>query len=63
MHQIKVTHITVTQAAQALGVSRQRIYQLIELGKLDAIDSKGNVRLVSVESINARLAEQGACDD
>lgn len=63
MHQIKVTHISVTQAAQALGVSRQRVYQLIELGKLNAIDCKGNVRLVSVDSINARLAEQGARDD
>ena len=63
MRQIKVTHISVTQAAQALGVSRQRVYQLIELGKLNAIDCKGNVRLVSVDSINARLAEQGARDD
>lgn len=42
-------------AARMLGVSRQRVYALCELGKLSAQDLDGTV-LISLASINARQA-------
>ncbi len=52
---MRVTHTTATVAASILGVTRQRVYQLIKDGKLDAYNVKGSVIMVSVESIEKRL--------
>jgi len=40
-----------------LGVSRERVRQLIEAGHLDGKREPGRVCLVSVTSINARLGK------
>lgn len=48
--------MTVSRAADELGISRGRVSQLLNLGRLDAavIDGK---RMVTIASVNARLSE------
>lgn len=50
--------MTVRGAAEALGVNRQRVHQLLADMKLDGQQVDG-LWLVDAESVKARLAEQG----
>lgn len=50
--------MTVRGAAEALGVNRQRVHQLLNDMKLDGQQVDG-LWLVDAESVKARLAEQG----
>lgn len=56
--------VRASEAARMLGVSRERVRQLIEAGHLECRREPGRVCLVSVESVKARLenrpAETGA---
>lgn len=52
-----VESVTATEAASMLGVSRPRISQMIKACQLQAF-KKGRDTLVTVDSINARLAER-----
>jgi len=54
-----LTHIRVGRAAKLLGVSRQRVYQLIESGHLQAFTDGNGFRYVELKSIKRRLREQG----
>jgi len=64
MVQVKgIAYIPVQTASRQLSVSRQRVYQLIEGGKLVAIEMDKTV-LVSQESVTARIdAIQGRLFD
>ena len=46
--------LTLRDAAQALGISRQRVYVLVTTGKLDA-KRFGRMWLVTPKSVQARL--------
>lgn len=48
--------MTVSEAAEMLGISRGRVSQLLNLGRLDAVVIDGK-RMVTIASVNARLAE------
>ena len=47
--------VRASEAARMLGVSRERVRQLIEAGHLECRREPGRVCLVSVESVKARL--------
>jgi excisionase family DNA binding protein len=47
----------VTEAAEALGISRSKAYELIKAGKIPSITVGGCVR-VPVEELRTRLAQQ-----
>lgn len=49
--------VRAADAARMLGISRERVRQLIESGALDGKREAGRVCLVSVASINARLGK------
>ena len=49
--------VRAAEAARMLGVSRERVRQLIEAGHLDGKREPGRVCLVSVASIEARLGK------
>lgn len=49
-----VRWVPVSHVARVLGVSRQRVYQLIRRGQLASISINGKV-LVSVDSVMARV--------
>ena len=49
------SYLTVAEAAQLLGVSRARIYQLVEDGKLGARRKVPAVSLISRADVEARL--------
>jgi excisionase family DNA binding protein len=55
------TYVTVAEAAQRLGISRARIYQLVEKGKLRARKRVPAVARISLADVEARLlaAEAG----
>ena len=48
-------YLTVTEAAQRLGVSRQRIIALINKGKLGA-DKIGSVYMLKCKDVESRLS-------
>jgi excisionase family DNA binding protein len=50
----EVKWVPVSHVARVLGVSRQRVYQLIRSGRLAAVVINGRV-LVSVDSVMARV--------
>jgi excisionase family DNA binding protein len=49
------TYVTVVEAARRLGVSRARIYQLVESGKLRARKKIPAVSRISLADVEARL--------
>lgn len=49
--------MTVSEAADELGLTKGRISQLLSAGKLQAVEF-GNERLVTIASVNARKAER-----
>jgi excisionase family DNA binding protein len=55
------TYVTVAEAARALHVSRARVYQLVEAGKLRARRKIPAVSRISLADLEARLraAEAG----
>ncbi|MBR2835662.1 MAG: helix-turn-helix domain-containing protein [Coriobacteriales bacterium] len=52
-----VPSITALEAAQKLGISQARVKQLCDSGLLESWKI-GRTRMVSLDSVNARLAEQ-----
>jgi excisionase family DNA binding protein len=54
--------LSVTEAARELGVSRARVYALLDAGQLDGIDAGEGARvtIASVERRRAREAATGA---
>jgi excisionase family DNA binding protein len=50
------TYVTVLEAARKLGVSRARVYQLVEAGKLRARRKVPAVSRISLADVEARLA-------
>jgi hypothetical protein len=48
--------VPVSTARRLLGVSRQRVYQLVELGRLASMEMDGTV-LIGAASIRTRLSE------
>ena len=48
-------YMSVVEAAEALGVNRQRVHALIKAGVLEA-ERVGNVFAVSIESVERRKA-------
>lgn len=50
-----LSYVSVREAAVILGVRTQRVYQLLQSGALAGLTS-GGTRLVSVRSLEARLA-------
>lgn len=51
--------MTITDAAQALHVSRQRVHNLANRGLLvDEYRNRGRVRVVTAASVQARIEEQ-----
>lgn len=51
--------MTVTEASQALHVSRQRVHNLADRGLLvDEYRNRGRVRVISAASVQRRLEEQ-----
>jgi predicted DNA-binding transcriptional regulator AlpA len=49
------TYVTVSEAARKLGVSRARVYKLVEKGKLRARKQIPAVSRISLMDIEARL--------
>jgi excisionase family DNA binding protein len=49
------TYVTVAEAARRLSVSRTRVYQLVEAGKLRARKKVPAVSRVSLADVEARL--------
>lgn len=54
----RVPSVSATEAAERLGVSRPRVTQMVESGRLMGWRDGRNAR-VSLDSLNARLAERG----
>jgi excisionase family DNA binding protein len=52
--------MTVAEAAQRLGISRARIYQLVEKGKLRARKRVPAVARISLTDVEARLQAETA---
>ena len=52
--------VRAAEAARRLGISRERVRQLIEAGALEGKREPNRVCLVSVASINARLGNGAA---
>lgn len=52
--------VRAAEASRMLGISRERVRQLIEAGVLVSKREPKRVVLVSVESINQRLGKTGA---
>jgi excisionase family DNA binding protein len=57
------TYVTVAEAARLLHVSRTRVYQLVEAGKLRARKKVPAVSRISLADIEARLPSEapGLC--
>jgi excisionase family DNA binding protein len=51
----KDTYVTVAEAARLLHVSRARVYQLVEAGKLRAKRKVPSVSRIALADIEARL--------
>jgi excisionase family DNA binding protein len=51
------TYVTVAEAAQRLGISRARIYQLVDKGKLRARKRVPAVARISLADVEARLRD------
>lgn len=54
----RVPSVSATEAAERLGVSRPRVTQMVESGRLMGWRDGRNAR-VSLDSLNARLAKRG----
>jgi excisionase family DNA binding protein len=55
----KDTYVTVAEAARLLHVSRARVYQLVEAGKLRARKKIPAVSRISLADVEARPAAPG----
>jgi excisionase family DNA binding protein len=53
------TYITVAEAARRLSVSRARVYQLVEAGKIRAKKKVPAVSRISLADVEARLQGPG----
>jgi len=50
-------HVSVPEAQKMLGIARQRMYQLIDLGRIPS-KRVGKRRFVPIQAINARMAAE-----
>jgi excisionase family DNA binding protein len=53
------TYVTVAEAARLLGVSRARVYKLVEAGKIRAKKKVPAVSRISLADVEARLQGPG----